>query len=71
MYTAPEFDQALVKKDGRTTVDEYFWVPLILVFAWIAVELVFGVREYLRLKAITPRRGATAGSGPGQRGGPR
>src|SRR5699024_12178715 len=44
--TAPEFDQALVKKDGRTTVDEYFWVPLILVFAWIAVELVFGVREY-------------------------
>lgn len=71
VYTAPEFDQALVKKDGRTTVDEYFWVPLILVFAWIAVELVFGVREYLRLKAITPRRGATAGSGPGQRGGPR
>ena len=71
VYTAPEFDQALVKKDGRTTVDEYFWVPLILVFAWIAVELVFGVREYLRLKAITPRRGATAGSSPGQRGGPR
>ena len=71
VYTAPEFDQALVKKDGRTTVDEYFWVPLILVFAWIAVELVFGVREYLRLKAITPGRGAQAGSGPGQRGGPR
>ena len=71
VYTAPEFDRALVKKDGRVTVDEYFWVPLILVFAWIAVELVFGVREYLRLKAITPRRGSAAGSGPGQRGGPR
>ena len=66
VYTAPKYDQALVKKDGRVTVDEYYWVPLILVFAWIAVELVFGVREYLRLKAITPkrpRRGGPPGSG--------
>ncbi|WP_181275916.1 vWA domain-containing protein [Brevibacterium oceani] len=66
VYTAPKYDQALVKKDGRVTVDEYFWVPLILVFAWIAVELVFGVREYLRLKAITPprpRRGGPPGPG--------
>ncbi|WP_209323445.1 vWA domain-containing protein [Brevibacterium renqingii] len=63
VYTAPKYDQTLVKKDGRVTVDEYFWVPLILVFAWIAVESVFGVREYLRLKAIMPRRP--------HRGGPR
>jgi Ca-activated chloride channel family protein len=66
VYTAPKYDQALVKKDGRVTVDEYFWIPLILVFAWIAVELVFGVREYLRLKAITPRRPRRGGRpGPG------
>jgi Ca-activated chloride channel family protein len=74
VYTAPKYDQALVKKDGRVTVDEYFWVPLILVFAWIAVELVFGVREYLRLKAITPRRGGDPAGGPvpgHPRGGPR
>ncbi|GAA1851146.1 VWA domain-containing protein [Brevibacterium marinum] len=55
-YTAPTYDQTLVKKDGRVTVDEYFWVPLILVFAWIAVEMVFGVRELLRLRTIQPRR---------------
>lgn len=66
VYTAPKYDQALVKKDGRVTVDEYYWVPLILVFAWIAVELVFGVREYLRLKAITPKRPRRGGPpGPG------
>ena len=56
VYTAPKYDQTLVKKDGRVTVDEYFWVPLILVFAWIAVEMVFGVRELLRLRTIAPAR---------------
>ncbi|MDN6379648.1 MAG: VWA domain-containing protein, partial [Brevibacterium aurantiacum] len=56
IYTAPKYDQTLVKKDGRVTVDEYFWVPLILVFAWIAVEMVFGVRELMRLRTITPTR---------------
>ncbi|MDN6529572.1 MAG: VWA domain-containing protein, partial [Brevibacterium sp.] len=56
VYTAPKYDQTLVKKDGRVTVDEYFWVPLILVFAWIAVEMVFGVRELLRLRTIQPSR---------------
>lgn len=56
VYTAPKYDQTLVKKDGRVTVDEYFWVPLILVFAWIAVEMVFGVRELLRLRTIAPPR---------------
>lgn len=81
IYTAPKYDQALVKKDGRVTVDEYFWIPLILVFAWIAVEFVFGFREYLRLKAITPRRPRRGGPpgpggvphqpGPGQSGAPR
>ncbi|WP_350269293.1 vWA domain-containing protein [Brevibacterium sp. CBA3109] len=55
VYTAPKYDQTLVKKDGRVTVDEYFWVPLILVFAWIAVEMVFGVRELLRLRTIVPK----------------
>lgn len=66
VYTAPKYDQALVKKDGRVTVDEYFWIPLILVFGWIVVESVFGVREYLRLKAITPRRPRRGGPpGPG------
>lgn len=70
-----------MKKDGRVTVDEYFWIPLILVFAWIAVEFVFGFREYLRLKAITPRRPRRGGPpgpggvphqpGPGQSGAPR
>lgn len=55
VYTAPKFDQTLVKKDGRVTVDEYFWVPLLLVFAWIAVEMVFGVRELVRLRSIQPR----------------
>lgn len=56
VYTAPKYDQTLVKKDGRVTVDEYFWVPLILVFAWIAVEMVFGVRELVRLRTIHPGR---------------
>ena len=71
VYKAPKYDQALVKKDGRVTVDEYYWVPLILVFAWIAVELVFGVREYLRLKAITPKRPRRGGPpGPGGTPGP-
>ncbi|MBM6588831.1 VWA domain-containing protein [Brevibacterium sp. RIT 803] len=57
MYTAPKYDQTLVQKDGRVTVDEYFWVPLLLVFAWIAVEMVFGVRELLRLRTIAPKPG--------------
>ncbi|MGO2860883.1 MAG: vWA domain-containing protein [Brevibacterium sp.] len=72
VYSAPEYDQTLVKKDGRVTVDEYFWIPLILVFVWIAVEMVFGVREYLRLRAIALRRPRTAmgRGGPHGPGGP-
>ena len=66
VYTAPKYDQTLVKKDGRVTVAEYFWVPLILVFAWIAVEMVFGVRELLRLRTIQPGRRRVE---PPQRGG--
>lgn len=66
-YTAPKFEQNLVTKDGRVTVDEYFWIPLILVFAWITVELVLGVRELIRLRgirgAVTPGPGAN-GHGP-------
>ena len=64
VYKAPKYDQTLVKKDGRVTVDEYFWVPLILVFAWIGVEMVFGVRELLRLRTIQPsRRGGPSRGG--------
>ncbi len=54
-YTAPKYEQTLVKKDGRITVDEYFWVPLILVFGWIVVEMVFGVRELIRLRSLRPQ----------------
>ncbi len=61
VYTAPKYEQTLVKKDGRVTVDEYFWVPLILVFGWIAAEMVFGVRELIRLRSLRPRRGGFAG----------
>lgn len=78
VYTAPKYDQQLVKKDGRVTVDEYYWIPLTLVFAWIAVEMVFAFREFLRLRSVMPsRRGGRGGSGgppgpggPGGFGGP-
>ncbi|RBP68111.1 Ca-activated chloride channel family protein [Brevibacterium sanguinis] len=77
-YTAPKYEQTLVKKDDRVTVDEYFWVPLILVFGWLVVEMVIGVRELNRLRSLQPgrvgpqRRGGPAGRvGPaGRRGGP-
>lgn len=66
VYTAPKYDQQLVKKDGRVTVDEYYWIPLTLVFVWIAVEMVFAFREFLRLRSVMPsRRG-----GRGESGGP-
>ncbi|GAA0035250.1 vWA domain-containing protein [Brevibacterium metallidurans] len=64
VYTAPKYDQQLVKKDGRVTVDEYYWIPLTLVFVWIAVEMVFAFREFLRLRSVMPsRRGGRGGSG--------
>lgn len=71
-YTAPTYDQRLVQKDGRLTVDEYFWVPLILVFAWIAVEMVFGVRELIRVRSVMPPRrgGRRAHAAPPYPGGP-
>lgn len=73
-FTAPKFEQTLVKKDGRVTVDEYFWVPLILVFLWIAIEMVFGIREFSRLRNQVPKRGSAnwqpPGSGPGPAGPP-
>ncbi|MCM1011757.1 MULTISPECIES: VWA domain-containing protein [unclassified Brevibacterium] len=72
VYTAPTYDQRLVQKDGRLTVDEYFWVPLILVFAWIAVEMVFGVRELIRVRSVMPPRrgGRRANAAPPFPGGP-
>lgn len=71
VYTAPTYDQQLVRKDGRVTVDEYYWIPLALVFAWIAVEMVFAFREFVRLRAIMPpRRGGRRGSAPPPGSGP-
>lgn len=61
-YTAPTFEQQIVRRDGRITVDEYFWIPLIAVFGWIAVEMVLGVRELVRIRSVLPpRRGGRRG----------
>lgn len=71
VYTAPTYDQQLVRKDGRVTVDEYYWIPLALVFAWIAVEMIFAFREFVRLRAIVPpRRGGRRAAAPPPMSGP-
>ncbi|MCT1447924.1 vWA domain-containing protein [Brevibacterium casei] len=71
VYTAPTYDQQLVRKDGRVTVDEYYWIPLALVFAWIAVEMIFAFREFVRLRAIMPpRRGGRRAAAPPPMSGP-
>ncbi|RAG61651.1 VWA domain-containing protein, partial [Burkholderia multivorans] len=65
VYTAPTYDQQLVRKDGRVTVDEYCWIPLALVFAWTPGEMTSAFRRFARLRApIPPRRGGPRAAAP-------
>lgn len=57
VHTAPQFEEKLVDAESFGGVTEYFWIPLLAVFAWIVVEATLAlrrVRALARLHASPP-----------------
>lgn len=52
VHTAPQFDEILVDTEGFGGITEYFWIPLLAVFAWIVVEATFAMRRVRALARL-------------------
>lgn len=52
VHTAPTFDPVMVDREVPGAIDEYFWIPLIGVFAWIVVELILGMNRIRTLAKL-------------------
>ncbi|WP_349828063.1 vWA domain-containing protein [Brevibacterium litoralis] len=51
-YAAPTFETQLVEKEIAGGTREFFWIPLILVFGWIAAEAVFSLTRVRSLSTL-------------------
>lgn len=51
-YSAPSFEQSFVDKKDQRGVDELFWIPLILVYAWIVVETTMALKRVREIARI-------------------
>ncbi|EFG47869.1 von Willebrand factor type A domain protein [Brevibacterium mcbrellneri ATCC 49030] len=51
-YSVPSFEQSFVDKKDQRGVDELFWIPLILVYAWIVVETTMALKRVREIARI-------------------
>lgn len=51
-YQVPTFKKSLVDKKDQRGVDELFWIPLILVYAWIVVETTLALKRVREIARI-------------------
>jgi Ca-activated chloride channel homolog len=51
-YTAPVFEQVLVDEEVRGGFNEFFWIPLLGVFAWVVAEAVIGMHRIRTLRSL-------------------
>lgn len=76
VHTAPQFEEMLVDAESFGGVTEYFWIPLLAVFAWIVAEATLAMRRVRALARIgtappaaaavgTPAPGTPAAGAPG------
>lgn len=51
-YTAPSFDEVLIDREVLGGITEFFWIPLLAVFAWIVAEAAFGMHRIRTLHRL-------------------